>query len=170
MSVCDDTIRRRHPVIPPPLPLPRLCRHIHSQQFGGVAKRRSRNFCAVLLNCRGGQGGQSVCTVGLMLSGCVVEDTMPGSPAFSSGQIGKGDVITEVRWSSCVVVGSWLLLCAEEWTRHPSLSPHASREQSAAPHPPSGKADAARQRTAKHLSTAMHPIRIPSASSLQPWI
>ena len=35
--------------------------------------------------------------MGLMLSGCLVEDTMPGSPSFSSGRINKGDVITEVH-------------------------------------------------------------------------
>lgn len=34
-----------------------------------------------------------MCTVGLMLSGCTIEDTMPGSPSFLNGQIKGGDVI-----------------------------------------------------------------------------
>jgi hypothetical protein len=45
---------------------------------------------------RGGNGGQSMCTVGLMLSGCSVDDTLPGSPSFACGMIKKGDYITEV--------------------------------------------------------------------------
>lgn len=44
-----------------------------------------------------------MCTVGLMLSGCVISDTMPGSPSFACGQIKMGDVITEVLFcTSCV--------------------------------------------------------------------
>ena len=35
----------------------------------------------------GGKAGSSMCTVGLMLNGCAIDDTMPGSPSFLSGQI-----------------------------------------------------------------------------------
>jgi hypothetical protein len=52
--------------------------------------------CAHEYYCRGGSGGQSMCTVGLMLSGCTVDDTLPGSPSFACGTIKKGDYITEV--------------------------------------------------------------------------
>lgn len=34
-----------------------------------------------------------MCTVGLMLNGCTIEDTMPGSPSFLGGQIKGGDVV-----------------------------------------------------------------------------
>jgi hypothetical protein len=42
---------------------------------------------------QGTKAGASMCTVGLMLSGCTIEDTMPGSPSFLNGQIKGGDVI-----------------------------------------------------------------------------
>ena len=47
---------------------------------------------------------------------------MPGSPAFSSGQIGKGDVITEVRGLHCIGFLSCgkILLHADMGTRRPS--------------------------------------------------
>jgi hypothetical protein len=43
-----------------------------------------------------GRGGVSACTVGLMLNGCTVVDTMPGGPAFLSGELKGGDEIVEV--------------------------------------------------------------------------
>ncbi|KAJ1478954.1 hypothetical protein T484DRAFT_1816089 [Baffinella frigidus] len=43
-----------------------------------------------------GRGGVSSCTVGLMLNGCVVTDTMPGSPSFLSGELKAGDEIIQV--------------------------------------------------------------------------
>ena len=42
------------------------------------------------------KAGASVCTVGLMLNGCTIDDTMPGSPSFLSGQFKSGDVIETV--------------------------------------------------------------------------
>ena len=44
----------------------------------------------------GSKPGASVCTVGLMLNGCTIDDTMPGSPSFLSGQIKGGDVVETV--------------------------------------------------------------------------
>ncbi len=38
----------------------------------------------------------SNCTIGLMLNGCTIEDTMPGSPSFLCGKIKPGDEIKEV--------------------------------------------------------------------------
>jgi len=43
-----------------------------------------------------GKAGASVCTVGLMLNGCTIDDTMPGSPSFLCGQIKGGDVVETV--------------------------------------------------------------------------
>ena len=48
----------------------------------------------------GSKPGASVCTVGLMLSGCTVDDTMPGSPSFLCGQIKGGDVVEIVDGKS----------------------------------------------------------------------
>jgi hypothetical protein len=42
------------------------------------------------------KAGASTCTVGLMLSGCTIDDTMPGSPSFLCAQIKGGDVVEAV--------------------------------------------------------------------------
>ena len=43
-----------------------------------------------------GSKPSSHCTIGLMLTGCAIDDTMPGSPSFLCGKIKPGDVILEV--------------------------------------------------------------------------
>ena len=44
----------------------------------------------------GSGSSSSICTIGLMLNGCVIDNMMPGSSSFLIGKIRPGDVIESV--------------------------------------------------------------------------